>query len=53
MVFDESATVDTKKDDLLYNIYCSYNALRYSIYFIDENCQVRDIKYSKNCLFPW
>ena len=28
-----------KKDDLLYIIQCSYQALRYSIVYINENCQ--------------
>ena len=28
-----------KKNDPLYIIQCSYQALRYSIVYIDENCQ--------------
>ena len=32
-----------KKNDLLYTIQCSYQALRYIIVYIDENCLAADI----------
>ena len=54
-----------KKDDLLYIIQCSYQALRYSIVYINENCQAAIIfnniamyldfgrETSKDYIFSW
>ena len=34
-----SSTFDKKKNDTLYNIQYSYQALRYSIVYINQNCE--------------
>ena len=59
-----SSTFHKKKNDPLYILHCSYQAIRYSIGYIDENCQAAIIfnnqgiytfggTLSRNYIFPW